>query len=235
MCDEGEITKGGGGADLSEYFEMTPITMSPVSSWAINNYMKKFSTLTIPNGVTSLNGLFTSWRYAVAPTVYCTNSVVSLNYMFGESSEAMASKVENVDLSHLNTSNVTQMQYMFQYCSRLKNVNIDNWDLGKLQNAQYMFARCTSIQSLDLSNMNPTALTNTTNMFNNCTSLTFLDIRQFTLSSITTFTNMFGAGDYNGPPDNCLIVVKDATEKTWITSKFSRLTNVKTVSEYEGS
>jgi len=44
---------------------------------------------------------------------------------------------------------------------------------------------------------------------------------------------MFGSSASNGVPDNCLIIVKDETAKQWITSKFSRLTNVKTIVEYE--
>ena len=33
----------------------------------------------------------------------------------------------------------------------------------------------------------------------------------------------------------CLIIVKDDTQRTWITSKFSKLTNIKTIAEYEAS
>jgi hypothetical protein len=49
------------------------------------------------------------------------------------------------------------------------------------------------------------------------------------LSSLTSYTNMF-----TGVPSNCLIIVKDSTQKTWLQSKFSNLTNIKTVAEYEG-
>ena len=63
-------------------------------------------------------------------------------------------------------------------------------------------------------------------MFNNCTQLTSLDIRNFVFTKVTSYSNMF-----NGVPTDCLIIVKGDIEKEWITSKFTTLTNVKTVAE----
>ena len=73
-------------------------------------------------------------------------------------------------------------------------------------------------------------------MFYNCSSLTKLDIRNFDFSNIsidqyqTNYKNAF-----YGIPNDCLIIVKDDTQRTWITSKFSNLTNIKTIAEYEAS
>ena len=59
-------------------------------------------------------------------------------------------------------------------------------------------------------------------MFNNCQSLTNLDISNFTFDKVTSYAYMF-----TGVPNNCEILVKSQTEKDWITSKFTNLTNVK--------
>ena len=51
-------------------------------------------------------------------------------------------------------------------------------------------------------------------------------MRNFDFTNVASYSTMF----YNVPTD-CLIIVKDDTAKTWITSKFTTLTNVKTVAE----
>ena len=63
-------------------------------------------------------------------------------------------------------------------------------------------------------------------MFRACSSLTNLDIRKFAFTKVTSYSNMF-----TGVPADCLIIVKDDTAKTWITSKFTNLKNIKTVEE----
>jgi surface protein len=82
------------------------------------------------------------------------------------------------------------------------------------------------LPELDLSKWETTSATNMSQMFCNCKVLTKLDIRNFTFTKVTNYSNMF-----KNVPADCLIIVKDDTAKTWITSKFTTLTNVKTVAE----
>ena len=68
-------------------------------------------------------------------------------------------------------------------------------------------------------------------MFQGCTNLAKIDIRKFTFNNLSasyTYNQMFG-----GIPNDCLIIIKSDTEKEWITSKWTNLTNVKTVDELE--
>ena len=67
-------------------------------------------------------------------------------------------------------------------------------------------------------------------MFSGCKVLNHLDIRNFDFTKVTSYQNMFSQ-----VPTDCEIIVKDDTAKTWITSKFTTLTNVKTVAELEGA
>lgn len=104
---------------------------------------------------------------------------------------------------------------------------------GKDCSNMFYYARFTE---LDLSMLNATNITKTNNMFMYCEQLTKIDMRNLEFNNVTSSTNMFGGSGVNtGPPDNCLIIVKDQTQKDWITSRFSRLTNVQTVAEYEAS
>ena len=114
---------------------------------------------------------------------------------------------------------------------------MENFDTKKVTNMSNCFSGCfkyvpvSGLCSLDLSSWETDELTNTSGMFNNCTKLGHIDMRKFDFTNVTNYSNMFGASGSNGVPNDCEIIVKDNTAKTWIQTNFSRLTNVKTVSE----
>ena len=122
-------------------------------------------------------------------------------------------------------SNVTNMDNMY-YQNTSKNIDVSGLNTSKVTNMSYMFHQCSNLTSLDLSNFNTSKVTDMQQMFVSCSKLTNLDIRNFDFSKVTSYSNMF---TYLSA--NCLIIVKDDIAKTWITSKFTTLTNVKTVAE----
>lgn len=117
------------------------------------------------------------------------------------------------------------------YVKIIKKMPPDITISGKDCSYMFYYARFTE---LDLSMLTATNITKTNYMFGYCTALTKLDMRNLEFNNVTSSTNMFGSSASYGVPDNCLIIVKDQTQKTWITTNFSRLTNVQTVAEYEG-
>lgn len=124
----------------------------------------------------------------------------------------------------------TDARQFFQYFYGTKLIQPVK-DTSKITNMVEMFYGCTNLTTLDLSNFNTSNVTGMTSMFQHCTHLTHLDIRNFDFTKVKYYSNMFGSSATTGVPDNCEIIVKDDAAKTWITSKFSRLTNVKTVAE----
>ena len=134
-----------------------------------------------------------------------------------------------INLSNWNTKEVTTMSNMFNSCQA--NLIINNWNTKKVRVMSSMFTNNRTAKELDLSSFETPELINTYQMFYRATKLEKIDMRNFDFSNVTTHTNMFGNSSSMGVPDDCLIIVKDDTQKTWITSKFSRLTNVKTVAE----
>ncbi len=133
-----------------------------------------------------------------------------------------------------NLKNITAINSMFSQCANLETVNMTSCTLSS--NCRYltgMFYNCSSLTTLDLSWIIASQqFYSTDNMFNGCVNLRHIDIRNWEINSSTS-SNMFGNTASNGVPDDCEIIVKSDTEKTWVTSRFSRLTNVKTVAEYE--
>lgn len=135
----------------------------------------------------------------------------------------------------VSSTQATDMRRAFLNCKNLIYGDFSLFNTTNTTRMEYMFAYCTSLRELDLSSFYTSNLQRTANMFLYCVSLAKIDMRNFSLSQITTssyYTNMFGSSNKDGPADDCLIIVKNNTEKQWITSKFSRLTNVKTIDEY---
>ena len=134
----------------------------------------------------------------------------------------------NLNLSNFDTSNVTNMSKMFWYCRKLTSLDLSNFDTSKVENMSYMFSECDKLTSLDLSNFDTSNVTNMAQMFHSCKVLTNLNISNFDFTKVTNYAHMF-----NNVPNDCYILVKDATAKDWITSKFTNLINVHYVGEIE--
>lgn len=81
---------------------------------------------------------------------------------------------------------------MFRRFINLKAINFgDSFDTSNVTNMSYMFSSCRSLTNLDLSCFNTSKVTNMSQMFDGCENLVYLDLSYFHASSATTMTNMF--------------------------------------------
>lgn len=94
-------------------------------------------------------------------------------------------------LEYLNTSEVTNMVYMFSSCYSLKKLDVSKFNTGKVTNFKCMFSDCGSLTSLDVSSFNTENVTNMEKMFFLCKSLTSLDLSNFNTENVTDMDNMF--------------------------------------------
>ncbi len=101
------------------------------------------------------------------------------------------SKMTSVDLSALDTSEVTNMIGMFGGCSSLTNLDVSNFDTSNVTDMSSMFSYCDSLTSLDVSKFNTSQVTDMSGMFNLCSSLTSLDVSNFDTSQVTNMSEMF--------------------------------------------
>ena len=90
-----------------------------------------------------------------------------------------------------NTSNITDMSHMFNFCSGLTSLDVRNFDTSKVTNMDDMFADCSGLTSLDLSRFNTSNVTSMIGMFSGCKGLTSLDVSNFNTSNVTTMYQMF--------------------------------------------
>ena len=98
-------------------------------------------------------------------------------------------EIENINL--LDTSNVTTMTSMFNYCSKLATLNVSKFNTSSVTNMSSMFDGCNSLTSLDVSNFDTSKVTSMYEMFCWCSSLTSLDVSKFDTSNVTDMSNMF--------------------------------------------
>ncbi len=101
--------------------------------------------------------------------------------------------VTSIDLSALDTSEVTNMSHMFYNCYKLTSINVSIFDTSKVTDMSGMFQTCNYLTSLDLSNFDTSKVTNMSDMFSSCSSLTSLDVSSFDTSQVTSMSSMFNS------------------------------------------
>ncbi|EAF9239159.1 BspA family leucine-rich repeat surface protein [Listeria monocytogenes] len=98
------------------------------------------------------------------------------------------SRVTSLDLSNLDTSNVTNMSNMFAG-STATSLDVSNFDTSNVTNMSNMFAGSTAT-SLDVSNFDTSNVTDMSIMFEG-SAATSLDVSNFDTSNVTNMARMF--------------------------------------------
>ena len=99
-----------------------------------------------------------------------------------------------LDVNNFDTSNVTDMSYMFYGCASLNTLNVYNLNTSNVTDMSYMFCGCASLNTLNMHNFNTSNVTDMSDMFSGCTSLKTLNVNNFNTSNVTDMSYMF---------DNC--------------------------------
>ena len=90
-------------------------------------------------------------------------------------------ELKTLDLTGLDTSEVLDMQYMFDDCESLSSVNLKNFNTTKVTNMSFMFSGCNSLKKLDLSSFDVKNVESIYCMFSGCSSMEYLDLSSFNL------------------------------------------------------
>ena len=100
-------------------------------------------------------------------------------------------KVEDIDLSNLDTSKVTDMSSMFQGMSSLLYLDLSSFDTSNVISMKSMFSNVSSLLNLDLSSFDTSNVTNMSVMFNGVSSLMSLNLNSFNTSKVENMYYMF--------------------------------------------
>ena len=207
---------GGGGADLSKYF-YNSFTNKGINDIGWCHLIKKIPEPVVCNG-TSMSFAFAYCDYIPKFTIANESSIIEWNQCFVGSRDTR--KLDLTDIDFNANSYVFYNMFMSSYFEE-----VDLSSLGSLNYTSVNFDRMfmnSKIKKINLSNLLCSGSNNTTNhMFSGCTQLEELDMSSFEFSALSSYTSMF-----DKVPANCLIYVKDQTEKTWLETNFSNLTNI---------
>ena len=80
-------------------------------------------------------------------------------------------RLDKLDVSNFDTSNVTDMSSMFDGCESLQKLDVSNFDTSNVTDMYGMFYNCSSLQELDVSNFDTSNVTDMSAMFFSCTAL----------------------------------------------------------------
>lgn len=92
-----------------------------------------------------------------------------------------------------DTSNVTDMKYMFYDCGQLTSLDVSNFDTSNVKDMERMFSGYGQLASLDVSNFKTSNVTDMSWMFSGCRGLTSLDVSGFDTSNVTNMQGMFSS------------------------------------------
>lgn len=101
--------------------------------------------------------------------------------------------LKTLDLSNFDTRNVERMDKMFRNCRNLNTVTFGHqFKTNKVTTMDHMFSWCRALTDLDLSTFDSSNLTSTMNMFHTCVSLKTLTFGEnFNCSKVTSLSDMF--------------------------------------------
>ena len=170
--------------------------------------------------VTNMTGMFEnclSLKYLNLEN-FDTSNVTNMSYMFNKCKKLKEIKgmnkfntinltttyamfqfcfeIEKIDLSGFDTSNVTNMSYMFNKCKKLKEIKGLNTFITKnVKDMARMFNECSELENLVLTSFETPNVTNFSSMFNKCNNLKYLNLLNFEINGTTK--NMFGFENKN--------------------------------------
>ena len=98
---------------------------------------------------------------------------------------AYLDNVSTLDLSGLDTSNMTSMSRMFLNSKSLTNIDVSGFDTSKVVTMANMFEGCTNLKDLDVSNFKTSNVIYMAGMFENCSNIENLDLSNFDTSKVT--------------------------------------------------
>ena len=171
-------------------------------TWGTSPYMFDKDTGTLTIGAGELSGYKESpWssnkvdNKAIKKIVLAGKVVApeNSNYLFSTSTvgKDLTNVTEIEGLSQLDTSNVTDMSYMFYGMSSVTSLDVSSFDTSNVTTMSYMFYGMSSVTGLDVSNFDTSNVTTMGYMFKGMGSVTSLDVSNFDTSNVTDMTDMF--------------------------------------------
>ena len=112
------------------------------------------------------------------------------------------SNIKNINFENFNTSNATNMGYMFAGCSSLLELDLQSFDTQKAYTMRSMFRKCTNLKVINISQFDTSNVQNMTGMFYQCNSVESLDLSSFKFEKLTNISDAGTLKFYVGGDSN---------------------------------
>ena len=100
-------------------------------------------------------------------------------------------KVTDLDLSGLDVKRVNNIGSLFARNPGLISLNLSGWQLDSVHDMSYMFNQLHALNTLNLTGFTTKNVVDMNHMFNECHNLTALDLSSFDTRNVTDMNNMF--------------------------------------------
>ena len=131
----------------------------------------------------------TAYYYAEPEKVYL--NINSTRMFYSSSDEQKIKNILEIGLSGFDTSQVTNMQYMFYVTPNLTTLDLSSFNTSNVTDMSYMFTHMYNLTSLNLSSFNTSNVTDMSYMFSHMFNLTSLNLSSFNTSNVTDMGAMF--------------------------------------------
>ena len=134
-----------------------------------------------------------AWYNAADQSVYYY-ALVAVTYLNPNSRGMFQwfTKIESLDFSNIDTSEVNTMHGMFYWMQNLKTINFGNFNTSNVTDMTAMFGCTFSLTELDLSSFDTSSVTQMSYMFHG-TYVQKLDLSNFNTSNVINMYSMFEA------------------------------------------
>lgn len=97
----------------------------------------------------------------------------------------------SLDSEGLDTSHAEKLSDMFHGCKQLEKLDVNGFDTSRVSDMSGMFMHCSSLEQLDVSGFQTAGVTDFSSLFSGCRSLATLDVSRFDTGSAKTISDMF--------------------------------------------
>lgn len=116
-----------------------------------------------------------------------TSNVTNMVSMF----DNMENVTSILGISNFNTSKVTSLYNLFNYCFKLESLDLSKWNVSNVTNLMATFHQCQKLVSIELANWVTSNVTNMERLFSGCNSLVSIDVSNWNTSNVINMTNTF--------------------------------------------
>lgn len=185
-------------------------SLNLIKDYTSDTYTKKYDTGTGLTGYATLNNeyydIILTWsgeyekvKMDNGGIFYYCEGLYEINLSMVDTSEVTSMDnmfngcqyLSKINLTGWNTSNVTDMSYMFSFCSSLTSLDLSHFDTSNVTTMYSMFDTCSALSTLNLSNWNTSNVTTMYGMFSSCGALASINLSSFNTSNVTIMSSMF--------------------------------------------